>query len=87
MAYKILLPFDSPICSLKAAEYTAQLMNTNDDIYCAALFVRAFTRDLALFLGESRESYDESTEKLTFEMEKKLGLYLKTWHEKLKFKL
>lgn len=87
MAYKILLPFDSSVCSLKAAEYTAQLMNTNDDIYCTALFVRAFTRDLALFLGESRESYDDSTEKLTSEMEKKVKLIFKNLARKVKIQI
>lgn len=51
MAYTILLPLDSSSCSLKAAEYVAQLMNTNDDIQVIAVFPKAFTRDLALFLA------------------------------------
>ncbi|MFZ5633229.1 MAG: universal stress protein [Bacillota bacterium] len=57
MPYKILLPFDGSRCSIKAAEYVAQLMASGGDIACTVLFVTPFTRDLAGFLGIPGDEY------------------------------
>lgn len=64
MAYKILLPFDGSGCSIKAAEYVAELMSAGRDMSCTVLFVVPFTRDLARFLGMTDNEYSAREEEL-----------------------
>lgn len=64
MAYKILLPFDGSKCSVKAAEYVAQIMAEGQDITCTVLFVTPFTRDFARFLGMTEDEYSQRIDEL-----------------------
>ena len=72
LAYKILLPFDGSKCSLKAAEYVAQLMSSDKQVSCTAIFVMPFTRDMAKFLGMYDDEYDSRFRELTGSIEEKV---------------
>jgi len=71
MAYKVLLPFDGSKCSIKAAEYVAQLMSSEKEITCTILFVIPFTRELACFLGMFNDEYNERLEELAKKIKEK----------------
>jgi len=73
MRYKVLLPFNGSRCSVKAAQYVAQLMFSGKDISCTVLFVIPFTRELAGFLGMLDHEYNMRFGELAEKMKEKVS--------------